>query len=259
MNANANTPNAVITTIDGFDAAAQDMSASPIRGINTKFKDGDYFSFADKIDMRDRTFVVLDVREGWQFLKKDCPPEYLMRAPGGLRPIQPNVDMAEWPLDLNGKPAHPWKYTRYLYLLDAATGEISTFWTNTVGGERAVRDLQDQVAFMRRMRPGAHPVVQLRSVPMPTQYGGTKLRPNFQLTGWKQADGAVEQAQIAGPTTDIIEPTLSEKMGDDEIPWDDSPDINTPVSKATPEAPQRKPVQSQTTKRGVQKLAGDRR
>jgi hypothetical protein len=258
---NANTPTSTtVTVIDGFDLAAQDMTASPIRGINTKFVDGEYFSFKDRLDVDERTFVVLDMREGWQFLKKDCPPEYLMRPPGGLRPIQPHVDMAEWPRDLNGKPAHPWKYCRYLYLLDAATGEISTFWTNTTGGERAVRDLQDQVTFMRKMRPGAHPVVQLRSKDMPTQFGSTKPRPHFQIVGWKQADGPVEQAQIAGPTADVVEPTLSEKMGGDEIPWNDSPDIDAPTNTATPEAPQRKPeTQAQTTKRGVQKLASNRR
>jgi hypothetical protein len=230
---NANTPpSTIVTVIDGFDAAAQDMTASPIRGTNVKFIDGDYLSFKDKLDVHERTYVVLDVREGWQFLQKDGPPEYLMRAPGGLRPIQPNVDIAAWPLDLNGKPAHPWKYTRYLYLLDAATGEICTFWTNTIGGERAVRDLNDQVAFMRRMRPGAHPVVQLRSKPMPTQFGGTKLRPHFQLVGWKQADGAVEQAQITGPTADIDEPSLSEKMGGDEVP-----DFNDPLDGSILDTP----------------------
>ena len=148
MNANVNTTTstiAVVTAIDGFDVAAQDPSASPIRGVNVKFKDGDYFSFADKIDVRERTFVVLDRKEGWQFLKKDCPPEYLMRAPNGPRPPQPHVDEAAWPLNLNGKPEHPWKLTRYLYLLDAATGEISTFWTSTIGGRIGIDELTDQM------------------------------------------------------------------------------------------------------------------
>jgi hypothetical protein len=222
MNANVNTTTstiAVVTAIDGFDVAAQDPSASPIRGVNVKFKDGDYFSFADKIDVRERTFVVLDRKEGWQFLKKDCPPEYLMRAPNGLRPPQPHVDEAAWPLNLNGKPEHPWKLTRYLYLLDAATGEISTFWTSTIGGRIGIDELTDQITFMRQMRPGAHPVVQLRSKPMPTSYGGTKPRPYFHLAGWKQADGAVEQAQITGPTgpTVDVEPPTSAEIFDDEI------------------------------------------
>jgi hypothetical protein len=217
MNANINTPTSnAVTTIDGFDVAAQDMTASPIRGVNVKFKDGDYYSFADMIDVDDRTFVVLDRREGWQFLKKDCPPEYLMRAPGEPRPPQPHVDKAAWPLNLNGQPDHPWKLTHYLYLLHAATGEVSTFWTNTIGGRIAIDALNDQVTFMRRMRPGAHPVVQLRSKPMPTSYGGTKPRPHFELVGWKQADGAVEQAQIAGPTADV-EPVSSEEVFNDKI------------------------------------------
>jgi hypothetical protein len=109
------------------------------------------------------------------------------------------VDKANWPLNLNSKPEHPWKLTRYLYLLDTATGEFSTFWTDTIGGRVAVDELNDQVESMRQLRPGAHPVVQLRSVPMPTSHGGTKPRPHFKIAGWKQADGAVVQAQIAGP------------------------------------------------------------
>lgn len=215
---NAQTPTNAVTIVDGFDAVAQDPSASPIRGVNVKFVDGEYLSFKDKIDVRERRFVVLDRREGWQLLKKDCPPEYLMRTPGQPRPPQPHVEKAEWPLNFNGVPAHPWKLTHYLSLLDELTGEISTFWTNTIGGGIAVDELTDQITFMRRMRPGAHPVVQLRSVPMPTSYGGTKPRPRFQLAGWKQADGAVEQAQITGPTADV-EPVSSEEILDDKVPF----------------------------------------
>jgi hypothetical protein len=33
-----------LTVTDGFDIAAQDPTASPIRGVNTKFKDGGYFA-----------------------------------------------------------------------------------------------------------------------------------------------------------------------------------------------------------------------
>jgi hypothetical protein len=218
MNANSSTSTAVATTGDGFDLAATDMSATPIRGVNLKFKDGDYFSFADKIDVYDRTFAVLDRREGWQFLKKDCPPEYLMRAPGGPKPPQPHVDKSEWPLNLNGVPEHPWKFTHYLYLLDASTGEISTFWTSTIGGNLAVSELSDQIVFMRRMRPGAHPVVRLRAADMPTQYGGTKPRPRFQIASWKAADGTAQPApQIAGPTADVNPPT--EETLNDELPF----------------------------------------
>jgi hypothetical protein len=86
-------------------------------------------------------------------------------------------------------------------------------------------------------------VVQLRSVPMPTQYGGTKPRPHFHLAGWKTTDGAVEQAQIAGPTADIDEPSLSEKMGGDEVPdFNDPLDgsiLDTPKTSAPPKRAKR--------------------
>ena len=161
-------PNA-LTVTDGFDLAAQDPTASPIRGTNIKFKDGGYYAFADKIDVRDQAYVVLDRRAGWQKLAKDTPPEYLMKNAGEPAPSKPHVDEKDWPKDLNGEPTHPWKWTHYLYLLNEATGEISTFWTNTVGGDIAVGEITDQIAFMRTMRPAAIPVIALEARDFPTR------------------------------------------------------------------------------------------
>jgi hypothetical protein len=209
---NAQTSNA-LTPTDGFDIA--DPSASPIHGTNIKFKDGGYFAFGDKLDVRGKSFAVLDKREGWQKLQRDCPPEFLIRTPGEPRPPKPHVAQEDWPLNLNGEPEHPWKLTHYLDLLDVETGETSTFWTNTVGGRVAVDALSEQVAFMRRVRPDAVPVIALESKDMPTQYGGTKPRPHFRILGWK-ARGTGPQGLLGGP---VSTPPLSEQMGGDSVDY----------------------------------------
>jgi hypothetical protein len=83
MNSEIHTQNA-LTIHDGFDLG--DPSASPIRGQNRRFKDGDYYSFAEKLDLSHNTYLVIDLREGWQKLERDCPPEYLIRIPGEPKP-----------------------------------------------------------------------------------------------------------------------------------------------------------------------------
>jgi hypothetical protein len=223
--------NALSVVADGFDANQQDPTASPIRGPSRRFKDSVYLDYGQPIDASGRSFVVLDRTEGWQKLQTGCPAEYLMRKPGEPRPAQPHVAESDWPNDLNGKPAHPWKLTRYLYLLDATTGEISTFWTNTTGGRVAIDQLSDQVKFMRQARPAAVPVVALESRDMPTQFGGTKPRPHFRILGWRQRDNAGTAATLAGPEQASIEapeqsgktaklkevesPSLAEQLNDD--------------------------------------------
>jgi hypothetical protein len=207
------TSNALIP-VDGFGDL--DPTSSPLRGPGVRFKDGGYYTFGDKLDVAEKTFAVLELKRGWQKLAKDTPPEYLIREPGQPMPMQPVVPKDDWPLDLNGQPAHPWKSTHYLVLLDTATGEVSTFWSNTVGGNVAIAALRDQVEFMRKCRPGAIPIVALESRDMPTQFGGTKPRPHFQISGWK-AHNAEPQQLGEVPLVAIEAPSLAEELND-EIP-----------------------------------------
>jgi hypothetical protein len=201
MDTNAKMPNA-LTIVDGFDADAKDPTASPIRGTNLKFKDGDYYAFSEQVDVNGKSYAVIEKQQGWQKLESGCPPEYLMRKPGEPRPPRPHVDEQDWPLNPNGDAEHPWKLTTYLRLLDAESGEISTFWTNTTGGNIAVGELADQVEFMRQMRPGAIPVIALDACDMPTRYGGTKPRPRFRILGWRERGGAGAPALLTGPEQD---------------------------------------------------------
>jgi hypothetical protein len=192
---------------DSFDAAANDVTASPITGKSGKFDANldQYVTGREKIQFGvGKQYVVIGRAEGWVFLKKDCPPEYLIRVPGQPKPAQPIVDKEAWPIGFNGQPEHPWKWTYFLYLLDTATGEVTTFSTNTVGGSIGVRELQEQITFMRKMRPGAVPIVALSSVLMQTQYGSKKPRPAFTIVSWKDTGGGGELKALEKPSTEEV-------------------------------------------------------
>jgi hypothetical protein len=92
---------------DAFDH--DDPDASPIRGGNVKFDGGAYFTGKEKtlVDQA-RRFVVLDKAAGWQFLKKDCPAEWVMHLPGTPKPDMPECgDESTWPVGLDGRPSCP--------------------------------------------------------------------------------------------------------------------------------------------------------
>jgi hypothetical protein len=163
-----------------------DPSASPVRGGNAKFDAGAYFVGKEKTLIQpDRRFVVIDKASGWQFLKKDCPAEWVMATPGQPAPERPECgDESDWPLDLSGNPSCPWKFAHFLYLMDVDSGETLTFSSSTSGGKVAINDLMQQIKSMRSMKPGAMPIVELSSVQMSTKFG-KKPRPFFKITGWR--------------------------------------------------------------------------
>jgi hypothetical protein len=86
-----NTTSNALTVTDGFSDT--DPSASPVRGTSTRFVDRVYIGLGgDKFETKNKSFAVLDRRQGWQKSEKDCPAEYLMRAVGQPKPQQPFVD-----------------------------------------------------------------------------------------------------------------------------------------------------------------------
>jgi hypothetical protein len=220
MESENRTPNALTPLpIDGFGDIA-DASASPLRGISFRFKDGDYLAYSEPFPVKGRTFAAIDKADGWQKLAEGVPPEYLMRQPGQLRPPQPHVDKKDWPLDLNGQSTHPWRLTRYLYLLDTATGEISTFWSNTIGGKVAFNELSDQVKFMRGEHPDAVPIIALESTMMPTQFGSKKARPYFRIVGYKlrshigSQNLLTDETKAETPVVEVEKPPFNDDLPD---------------------------------------------
>jgi hypothetical protein len=126
------------------------------------------------------------------------------------------------------------------------SGEISTFWTNTIGGGIGIGNLSDQVGEVRRVSPGAIPVIALQSVDMPTQYKSTKPRPHFKILSWRMRDNVRPQQLLTGPEVSHTEPaghpintpTMGELMNDELPEWNDTP--SKPIENI-PDVP-KKPV-----------------
>jgi hypothetical protein len=228
--------------VDGFDADAQDPSGCPIRGSSWRFIDGDYFAFKELIEVSGESFVVLDILKGWQKLEQGCPPEYLMQIKGEPKPLQPHVDEADWPPGLPGQEAkHPWKWTQFVWLLNTKTGEVATFSTNTKGGPIAIKELSDQVGFMRQMRPGAMPVVALESTTMTNEF--RTPRPRFRILGWRQRSDAGGAPALTGPEQS---PAPQQQLDNFAAEQPADP----PAEKAAEPATTKK----KTTKRGVTRI-----
>ena len=189
--------------VDNFDY--DEPGASPIRGGNVKFDAGAYFVGKEKaLVAPERQFIVLDKASGWVFLKAGCPAEYLVQSPGQPKPERPECgEEADWPLDLNKQPSCPWKWTLFLYLMDADSGETLTFSSNTSGGKIAIDELTQQIKSMRSMRAGAMPVIELQSVQMHTKFG-RKPRPSMKIVSWRNRTVAVEEPppQLEAPEYD---------------------------------------------------------
>jgi hypothetical protein len=186
--------------VDSFDY--DEPGASPIRGGNVKFDGGAYFVGKEKTLVEpERRFIALDKAAGWVYLKKGCTAEYLMQTPGKLPlPERPDCgDESDWPVGLDGKPSCPWKWTLFLYLMDADSGETLTFSSSTSGGSIAINDLTQQIKSMRNMQRGAAPIIELQSVQMATKFG-KKPRPFFKIVSWRNRASADEQPpQLEAP------------------------------------------------------------
>ena len=84
------------------------------------------------------------------------------------------------------------------------------------------------------------------------------------LPGPTPTIGTVAERPQTGPVPEmkvVEEPSLSEQMGNDEVPFNDSLDPNVPVDKApkvSPPPPKPTAQKPRMTKKGVQKIAGGR-
>ena len=178
---------------DGFDTAAANRVDKPIRGPEFKFDGVTYHTGKEKTRLPDdQEYIAVDMAEGWRFLKKDCPVEYRMDLASYQGDELGQNDESDWPPGLDGKPKNPWCFTRFLYLLNPLTAEMSTFASSTGGGRIAFENLEDQIARVRRVHPGSVPVIKLAMKPYPTRFG-TKTRPHFEVVGWR--NGGIAEVQ----------------------------------------------------------------
>jgi hypothetical protein len=278
-----------ITPIDGFDGfedrvedtGDDDDKPAPsgvIKGNLLKFSNEAIWKLRDGEEVSpDLELVAVDILRIVQKWLDKKPVETRTLEPGekipDIKALNDACPKSEWG-EYNGKPQGPWQFQYVTYLVDLVTMDRYTFPTGTTGGAICTRDLADKVRLMRRFR-GQHvfAVLTLADTFMPTNFGG-RQRPHFIIKRWVQIGGGDTPALPAPHPTPppieaateplpgmktVEEPTLSEKMGGDEVPFDDSLDPNVPVNKPVAAVPAPKPAtRSQMTKKGVQKLAGGR-
>jgi hypothetical protein len=182
------TTNALTTSTpaggDGWDTNLPETGGL-LHGKTVKFRDGKYF--ADKTaDITGKILVAADIVACWVRWWDGKPTEHKITEPGQLHPERDELgddDEAQWQEGLDGEPTDPWADTRYARLFDPKTAEEFTFTTSSIGGRRAVRDLQRQVMRMRSATPGALPIVKLEVAEMPTRFG-MKTKPAFTVVDW---------------------------------------------------------------------------
>jgi hypothetical protein len=178
-----------LTLNEPHDWTSEYQSDDPVRGKAIRFVTDHYVVGREKSALpSDRQYIVIELREGWRRLEAGSKPEWLMREPGQPKPEQPHVPESEFVRDLSGQLVNPWRYLKWLYLVDASTGVISTLGVGSVGGLMSVAELGQQISGMRQLKgSGAVPVIELSIQAFKTKFG-LKKRPEFVVVGWKATD-----------------------------------------------------------------------
>jgi hypothetical protein len=210
---------------DGF-SVRENGSGQFIRGQMIKYNDGIYI--VDKTEeLPDEPLVAIGVVTVWVKWEENekgetKPAEHRVTAAGQIHPSRedlPDQDDNLWRPGLNGEPADPWKDTRYLYLVNPRTGADYTFVTDSYGGRKGVGSLKSKIMNVRMAHPGAMPVVKARSAPFKTSYG-LKKRPEFEVIGWRKADGDLMANIPNDPAPKLAAPPkVKEPAFEEDIPF----------------------------------------
>ena len=210
---------------DGF-SVRENSRGQFIRGQMIKYNDGAFI--VDKTEpLPEEALVAVGVVTAWVNWGEDengetKPIEHRVTAAGQIHPSRddlPDRDKSLWPLGLDGEPADPWRDTRYLYLVNPRTGADYTFITDSYGGRRGVGSLKSKIMNVRMAHPGAVPVIKAKSAPFKTSYG-MKKRPEFEVIGWRNADGTSATNTPNNPQPKLVEQVKAKgpEFEEDEIP-----------------------------------------
>jgi hypothetical protein len=182
-----------------------------------KFKKGEYLT-GDEVVSLGTKYIAHAV--GWtkcwvKFVDGEVVDRKTFRVAYGERPPErddlDDLDRDKWPEGLDGNPADPWVYQYLLPLEHLASGEIVIFVTSSAGGRRAVADLCS--TYAKRVGKNANcgqPIIKLAKVDMPTKKFGKVPRPHFEIVGWDEPAGDVNETPPA---------VTSEREFEDEIPF----------------------------------------
>jgi hypothetical protein len=200
-----------------------DTTERLIHGSLLKCVDGRWST--QDADMTGHQLLALTTAKAIQRGRLQEPVETVVDTGAGLPDIDElnaSIPQAEWEPGLDGQPRPPWQKPFVVYMLDVADASIFTFANGTIGARIAWERLVDRVNWMRALRGTAvFPLIKLDSRPMKTKFG-TKLRPEFAITDWRDLGGAGNPAIEGTPPRAIGKavkvPTAAEELNED-IPF----------------------------------------
>jgi hypothetical protein len=211
---------------DGF-GVPENRSASPIIGKMVKFNDGRFIVDKTSELASDATLVVVGIWTGWVHWMDGEVAEHRKTQEGQVHPERedlPDQDESLWPPSrFTDGGEDPWKDTRYVRLIDPATGMDYTVVGDTFGMRKGVGELKSQIRNVRTAHPTAFPIVQLRSGTMPSKKYGPKKYPTFLIVGWH---GRGQETQPVQTPPAAIERYKPKQRDDDPITTGPQP-INT--------------------------------
>ena len=196
-------------------------------GALLKFKDGAYFINKDEeVPLGTKYIVHLSAfTKAWvKFVdSKLTDRKIYSMARGEIPPDREELDEPEkiGSKGSNGMSDDPWNYQYMLPLENMSSSEVAIFVTATVGGRRAVSDLVDKCARLRKKGQLGQPIIELQSAEMPTKYGKKQPRPDFVLVGWDDAEGVPSFPEASLAAALPIDKAAANKRDDmdDEIPF----------------------------------------
>jgi hypothetical protein len=270
--------------VEGDNNAGLPSTQRVIQGDRLAFSNDFVWLVGDEEFPKDRELVPVDTIRLVQKWIDKMPAGHIAVEPGKKWPdidaMNAECPKSEWSKDFNGQPQGPWQRTRITYFVDLDTMQKYTWAVNTTGADVCLTNFCDRVRMMRQFRgERVFAVVCLGDTFMSTRFGG-RQRPDFIVKRWIKL-GPSEPA-LPAPTAPSLppaatvdpqsgiqtveEPALSEKMGGDEVPYNDplpesfggSP---MPAPKGSALSTHKPPAALQkphVTKRGVQKIAAGR-
>jgi hypothetical protein len=179
--------------LEAVDAWSAFLDEAPSLGPLLLFKKGKYSIGDNEIAVATEFIAhVSELARGWvKFGKDGVPPEYfigLVRDGFKIPPRETmgSMDPKYWDKERNsGKPKDPFQRQYYLLLENAESGELCTFVTGSVGGEKAIRDLS------RAYKPYAAttqlPIIALHVDNYKHPDHGLIYEPILKVMGWRDS------------------------------------------------------------------------
>ena len=165
-----------------------------------KFKKSEYLT-GDEVVSLGTEYIAHVV--GWtkcwvKFVDGEVADRKTYRVAYGERPPErealDDLDRDKWPEGLDGSPADPWVYQYLLPLEHLASGEDRHF-CDLFGRRppRRCRSLFDLRKPVGKNASCGQPIIKLAKVDMPTKKFGKVPRPQFEIVGWDEPAGDVNE------------------------------------------------------------------